>query len=92
MDEQKKLMGWAAAKFRRAIRQRPDFHRAAYNLGTVFYAHAAALGHHQVRSQIMHPVDKEQYFISLHQICLSKGKHEGRHEVRHASERMSIDV
>uniref|UniRef100_A0A061SBL9 PH domain-containing protein n=1 Tax=Tetraselmis sp. GSL018 TaxID=582737 RepID=A0A061SBL9_9CHLO len=45
--EQRQLMAWAAAKFRRAIRQRPDFHRAAYNLGTVYYSHAAALGHHQ---------------------------------------------
>lgn len=48
MTQQKKVMGLAAAKFRHAIRQRPDFHRAAYNLGTVYYAHAAAQGHHQV--------------------------------------------
>jgi len=47
LPQRQKLMGWAAEKFRRAMRLRPDFHRSAYNLGTVYYAHAAALGHHQ---------------------------------------------
>lgn len=35
----------SVAKFRRAMRQRPEFDRACYNLGTVFYAHACQLQH-----------------------------------------------
>ncbi len=37
------LVGAATAKFRRAIRLRPEFDRACYNLGTVFYSHAVVL-------------------------------------------------
>ena len=37
------LVEAAVAKFRRTIRQRPDFDRACYNLGTVYYAHALGL-------------------------------------------------
>ncbi len=37
------LVAAAAAKFRRAIRLRPEFDRACYNLGTVYYSHAMAL-------------------------------------------------
>jgi hypothetical protein len=44
-------MNWAAAKFRGAMRQRPDFHRAVYNLGTVYYAHASTLGQQQQQQQ-----------------------------------------
>ena len=35
-------MRQSIARFRRAIRLRPDFDRACYNLGTVFYAFACA--------------------------------------------------
>ena len=41
--ERTTLVEAAVVKFRRAIRQRPDFDRACYNLGTVYYAHAGAL-------------------------------------------------
>ncbi|KAK9826480.1 hypothetical protein WJX81_003553 [Elliptochloris bilobata] len=37
------LAAHSIAKFRRAIRLRPEFDRACYNLGTVVYAHAGAL-------------------------------------------------
>ena len=37
------LVAHSIAKFRRAIRLRPEFDRACYNLGTVVYAHAGAL-------------------------------------------------
>ena len=37
------LVDAAVSKFRRAIRLRPDFDRACYNLGTVCYAHATSL-------------------------------------------------
>ena len=37
------LVAASTAKFRRAIRLRPEFDRACYNLGTVFYSHAVAL-------------------------------------------------
>lgn len=37
------LVMHAVAKFRHAIRLRPEFDRACYNLGTVYYAHAVAL-------------------------------------------------
>ena len=37
------LVGAATARFRRAIRLRPEFDRACYNLGTVFYSHAVVL-------------------------------------------------
>jgi hypothetical protein len=37
------LVDAAVSKFRRAIRLRPDFDRACYNLGTVCYAHATAM-------------------------------------------------
>jgi len=36
------LVAAATSKFRRAIRMRPEFDRACYNLGTVFYSHAIA--------------------------------------------------
>ena len=42
-EERATWVGAAVAKFRRAIRQQPDFDRACYNLGTVYYAHAGAL-------------------------------------------------
>ena len=37
------LIHQSVAKFRRAIRLRPEFDRACYNLGTVYYAHACSL-------------------------------------------------
>ena len=37
------LVAHSIAKFRRAIRLRPEFDRACYNLGTVVYAHAGTL-------------------------------------------------
>ncbi len=37
------LVRLAVAKFRRAIRLRPEFDRACYNLGTVYYAYASSL-------------------------------------------------
>jgi len=37
------LVAHSIAKFRRAIRLRPEFDRACYNLGTVVYAHAGML-------------------------------------------------
>ncbi|KAL0023883.1 hypothetical protein WJX79_004370 [Trebouxia sp. C0005] len=37
------LVHQSVAKFRRAIRLRPEFDRACYNLGTVYYAHACSL-------------------------------------------------
>lgn len=37
------LVQQSVAKFRRAIRLRPEFDRACYNLGTVYYAHACSL-------------------------------------------------
>ena len=37
------LVAHSIAKFRRAVRLRPEFDRACYNLGTVVYAHAGAL-------------------------------------------------
>ena len=40
--EQAALVRQSIARFRRAIRLRPDFDRACYNLGTVFYAFACA--------------------------------------------------
>lgn len=36
--EQAGLVRQSVRKFRRAVRMRPDFDRACYNLGTVFYA------------------------------------------------------
>ena len=42
-SERAYLVDAAVSKFRRAIRLRPDFDRACYNLGTVCYAHASAL-------------------------------------------------
>lgn len=42
-SEQRYLVHHSIAKFRRALRQRPEFDRACYNLGTVFYSHACAL-------------------------------------------------
>ncbi|KAK9803421.1 hypothetical protein WJX72_010561 [[Myrmecia] bisecta] len=41
--ERQHLVNQSVAKFRRAIRLRPEFDRACYNLGTVFYAHACVL-------------------------------------------------
>ena len=43
--ERPRLVRHSVAKFRRAMRQRPEFDRACYNLGTVFYAHACQLQH-----------------------------------------------
>ncbi|KAK9806699.1 hypothetical protein WJX73_010014 [Symbiochloris irregularis] len=43
--ERRRLTRHSVAKFRRAMRQRPEFDRACYNLGTVFYAHACQLQH-----------------------------------------------
>ena len=37
------LVAASVARFRRAIRLRPEFDRACYNLGTVCYSHAHAL-------------------------------------------------
>ena len=37
------LVARSVSKFRRAIRLRPEFDRACYNLGTVVYAHAGML-------------------------------------------------
>ena len=37
------LVAASVAKFRGAIRLRPEFDRACYNLGTVYYSHAHAL-------------------------------------------------
>ena len=37
------LVQHSVAKFHRAVRLRPDFDRACYNLGTVLYAYACAL-------------------------------------------------
>ena len=37
------LVGASCARFRAAIRLRPEFDRACYNLGTVCYSHAHAL-------------------------------------------------
>ncbi len=36
-------MGQSVQKFRTAIRLRPEFDRACYNLGTVYYSHAHTL-------------------------------------------------
>ena len=41
--ERLSLVRLAVAKFRRAIRLRPEFDRACYNLGTVYYAYASTL-------------------------------------------------
>lgn len=43
MQERLSLVRLAVAKFRRAIRLRPEFDRACYNLGTVYYAYATSL-------------------------------------------------
>eukprot|EP00884_Botryococcus_braunii_P019778 jgi/Botrbrau1/6484/Bobra.0034s0057.1 len=42
-SEQRYLVHHSIAKFRRAIHLRPEFDRACYNLGTVFYSHACTL-------------------------------------------------
>ena len=76
-ERHREVMGWAAAKFRRALRQRPDFHRAAYNLGTVYYANAAALGHHQWPSaregpaQAMDPLVQSLFQRAAQYVCLA---------------------
>lgn len=36
-------MSQSVQKFRKAIRLRPEFDRACYNLGTVYYSHAHTL-------------------------------------------------
>lgn len=41
--EREDLIRASVARFRRAIRLRPEFDRACYNLGTVVYSHAFAL-------------------------------------------------
>ncbi|CAL8468113.1 g7652 [Coccomyxa elongata] len=41
--ERDRLVRQSVAKFRAAIRLRPEFDRACYNLGTVYYSHAFAL-------------------------------------------------
>lgn len=41
--ERASLVRQSVAKFRAAIRLRPEFDRACYNLGTVYYSHAFAL-------------------------------------------------
>ena len=41
--ERAQLVGQSVQKFRRAIRLRPEFDRACYNLGTVYYSHAHTL-------------------------------------------------
>ncbi|KAK9901717.1 hypothetical protein WJX75_009968 [Coccomyxa subellipsoidea] len=41
--ERGRLVAQSVAKFRAAIRLRPEFDRACYNLGTVYYSHAFAL-------------------------------------------------
>ena len=51
------LVQQSVAKFRRAIRLRPEFDRACYNLGTVYYAHACSLqneAQNQVSLQASH--------------------------------------
>ena len=45
------LVQQSVAKFRRAIRLRPEFDRACYNLGTVYYAHACSL-QNEAQSQV----------------------------------------
>jgi hypothetical protein len=40
--DQATLVQQSIQRFRQAIRLRPDFDRACYNLGTVFYAHACS--------------------------------------------------
>ena len=49
------LVQQSVAKFRRAIRLRPEFDRACYNLGTVYYAHACSL-QNEASSQVLSPV------------------------------------
>ena len=41
--ERAQLVVQSVQKFRRAIRLRPEFDRACYNLGTVYYSHAHTL-------------------------------------------------
>lgn len=41
--ERDAIMAASILKFRQAIRLRPEFDRACYNLGTVLYSHAIAL-------------------------------------------------
>ncbi len=41
--ERAQLVGQSVQKFRNAIRLRPEFDRACYNLGTVYYSHAHTL-------------------------------------------------
>ncbi len=41
--EKGQLVGQSVQKFRNAIRLRPEFDRACYNLGTVYYSHAHTL-------------------------------------------------
>lgn len=43
LGERDALIAASIAKFRRAIRLRPEFDRACYNLGTVLYSHAIML-------------------------------------------------
>ena len=41
--ERAQLVRQSVQKFRQAIRLRPEFDRACYNLGTVYYSHAHTL-------------------------------------------------
>ena len=41
--ERAQLVSQSVQKFRKAIRLRPEFDRACYNLGTVYYSHAHTL-------------------------------------------------
>ena len=51
------LVDAAVSKFRRAVRLRPDFDRACYNLGTVCYAHASALDADDAGEVRLHALD-----------------------------------
>lgn len=56
------LVQQSVAKFRRAVRLRPEFDRACYNLGTVYYAHACSL-----QNEYQNPAADQ---VRLSAICL----------------------
>jgi hypothetical protein len=60
------LVAASVAKFRRAIRLRPEFDRACYNLGTVCYSHAHAL-QAAAQSALSSQLTKARQRYSFHQ-------------------------
>lgn len=69
------LVQQSVSKFRRAIRLRPEFDRACYNLGTVYYAHACSL-QNEVQSALAQP---EQVGCCKHMLHLTCSCHMLQH-------------